>query len=1319
MVLRAEHGFSEGTGTTSASTVSGGQAAVVSGTVSGGFSGRPSSAASSWTTGKNGGGILATTASKSAVVIPVNWGFGGTTSWTAMGWFKVPALASGNWFELMGYVNSTGSENYYLEYARSGSTYSMAFDITGPGGGWSIAGGATVTWDITAWHHVAIVRNGTSAKVYVDGTEVITTTSAGATTDTQLHNVQHYALFANTSPGTWPSVDEWRLFDTALTQAEVTTWRSAGVGAASLSANPADSASLSDSVTATASSPLAPTRVGVSSYQNTGTTAVPVVNPAGAAAGDKMLLLVTINQNFPTLATLSGWTLLTTVTYNSRRSFILARDWASSYADMVLSAASTAGSTIMAIRATSGYTLGDPTLGTSWDRPSNGGSITTTQAPSVTAPANSLALALFSETSTPTETEAAITLSGAGWTKWHYGDTDAAQAAAANHLIAYSEATGATGTATSTWPNASNNSFGVQALYTQTSSGGGPATGMIGAHGAFALDTTYLTVGADRLGGTVTEAVLFDSTGTTELDRETITHDGTTGWGSATFSGLTANTAYLVRFVVDSITQTDVQVTARTTPSAATSWKGLAGSCQFTGSNHPVFDVMKAENAGFLSHQGDLHYEDATAEPAWRAGMESSLNSVRMKSMLETTPMVWTPDNHDVIRTTPLGGGSAVTAASWKQMEGTTGAASSDSLGRAWRMGRVLCIQTDMRSARDNYQTVAEPRSFLGATQKAWFLAQLTAAANDPTILVVLWFSTWTARNDESGRWQSYPTESDSIEAHINALPNGGKAKIIMIGGDSHVLQADSGARTGSVFRFHGIPSLNMSGFNRSSNYATGGWDIAEADLRTSGQPEADWGGYSRIVVTDAGGPLTFHWDAVRVNAAGATDVMASFERVYSGTTTVTPADSAGLSDAVTATETMPRALADTAGLTDAVAVAETMPRTQGDTLGLTDAATPAASRPRGLADTAALADMVALGRSALPNDPATLGDVVTAVVSAGRQLADGVGLTDTVSATLGASVSLADTLALGDAAARTASAGRAGVDAAGLSDLVTRTLSAGRSQPDAVGLTDEVSIELTTAGETLVQDGLAIGDQVVSTVQSQRAPADGVGLSDSVTAALTRVVTVADFLALTDSASVASGASSALADTLALTDQVLLIRNTSRPLSDGAGLTDTISLQRTVGVLIADTLNVTDAAAATWDGYVPTPLPDDLTVTLVPLEMATVTLLDEYGSAIVGCVAEILEKHGDTRTRSVILNRSLAGLAPTDIRVLISGRAGLVATITPTIVDAAGGEVSFQLGALPVGYYVLEIEVTTPTEVSTHPTNGYVQVKIEPDLGP
>ena len=123
----------------------------------------------------------------------------------------------------------------------------------------------------------------------------------------------------------------------------------------------------------------------------------------------------------------------------------------------------------------------------------------------------------------------------------------------------------------------------------------------------------------------------------------------------------------------------------------------------------------------------------------------------------------------------------------------------------------------------------------------------------------------------------SFPAETQELEAFINARPDI-KSRMVLIGGDSHSLQVTDGTRTEAQGqRFAGIPNYNISGFNRTSTAGVGtpGW-LVDAPLCTSAQPEVDWGGYSRITVTDDGTTLTFQWDGVRVNAAGETDIMAT-----------------------------------------------------------------------------------------------------------------------------------------------------------------------------------------------------------------------------------------------------------------------------------------------------------------------------------------------------------------------------------------------------------------------------------------------------------
>lgn len=400
---------------------------------------------------------------------------------------------------------------------------------------------------------------------------------------------------------------------------------------------------------------------------------------------------------------------------------------------------------------------------------------------------------------------------------------------------------------------------------------------------------TELVVGARKLGGTSIVAVLYNNSGTTEIARQTITFDGTTSWGNARFTGLTENTSYLVKFEVDGVEQTDTDANPKTLRAAGVpaSFVFVGGSCQFTGSNHMIWDKIATLNPEFIDHGGDLHYADATTEAAWRAGVDSSYSATKMNAMLRKIPITHSMDNHDRIMTNPTGAGTALnlgetdpaTAVGYKHLYGSTGWATPETLGQKWSVGRVDFIHLDMWSVRDDGDGDPEPRTFLGATQKQWFKDSLEAF----TGVAIIWFSQWTNRNNSNGRWQSFPTETTEIEAWINARPDI-KKKMIMIGGDSHSPQAGDGDYGGvSGYRFAGIPSLNISGYNRSGDAGDGstGWNILNTSLRIGGELESNFGGYSRCTITDDGNDLRFKWEAVRVIADGTENVMASFERSF------------------------------------------------------------------------------------------------------------------------------------------------------------------------------------------------------------------------------------------------------------------------------------------------------------------------------------------------------------------------------------------------------------------------------------------------------
>ena len=627
---------------------------------------------------------------------------------------------------------------------------------------------------------------------------------------------------------------------------------------------------------------VSPTRVGAAFGSNSGVATVTLTNPSGATTGDRVIAYLSHTGTAATITDLQGWTVLNTLTFNTRKWYILERSYAASYPALTLSTTEGVFWAVVAIRATSGYTLGATTLGATWRRVDNGGSINTTQAPSMSTTADSLSVAFFSETSTAAETEAQTTLSGTGWTKWFWSKATAGDANPVNFL-AYRDGTGsASGVATTTWPNNSNNGAGVQMLVPQTSTGPG-ATGNLDTVGIYQHSATSLTVGARQVTAGVVQAILKRAG--TEVDRKTITL--TSGRGFAAFTGLLSGTDYTASFEVNGVTQTDVQVAGRTLRTGPSSFTVVTGSCMFTGSTHPVYDRILEDNPDFWTIQGDIHYQDSTDAAGWWSGMVTSLNALRALPRKIATR--WTPDNHDTIRTTPLGGGAPELPPIWKQISGSSDWASSDSIGQAWQNGRVLFIQADLRSARDNYAVPdPSPLKMLGTDQKTWFKNLLTAAETDPNITMVIWFDNWIGLQQGSGRWGSYPEEYAELNSHIQSLPKV-KSRMVLIGGDSHNLWADSGARSWPEAAFPGIPSLNISGYNRASPAETFYVpDIASDTIQSSGV-EADWGSYSRIKIQDSGGDLTFTWDGIKVDSAGTPTTMATWSKTYSASSNPQP----------------------------------------------------------------------------------------------------------------------------------------------------------------------------------------------------------------------------------------------------------------------------------------------------------------------------------------------------------------------------------------------------------------------------------------------
>ncbi len=144
--------------------------------------------------------------------------FGQTTARTMMMWAQMPADFTG-WFGGE-YHRNTGDTGMWGGLCLSGSIGFRA----------KSAADATAFASMTRpadglWHHYAGTFDGTSTRLYYGGVLQGSAVSLGTTIGT----ADSLNTF-NISSGTTPIIDDFRIFDTALTQAEIASWMNIPAG---------------------------------------------------------------------------------------------------------------------------------------------------------------------------------------------------------------------------------------------------------------------------------------------------------------------------------------------------------------------------------------------------------------------------------------------------------------------------------------------------------------------------------------------------------------------------------------------------------------------------------------------------------------------------------------------------------------------------------------------------------------------------------------------------------------------------------------------------------------------------------------------------------------------------------------------------------------------------------------------------------------------------------------------------------------------------------------------------------------------------------
>lgn len=316
-------------------------------------------------------------------------------------------------------------------------------------------------------------------------------------------------------------------------------------------------------------------------------------------------------------------------------------------------------------------------------------------------------------------------------------------------------------------------------------------------------------------------------------------------------TGLTANSQYYYRAIEDGATD------SRNGKFKTMSPAGTAQNIKFAfsgdasvGNNSQSFaNVAALTDIDFFMHMGDLHYEDITTntEAAYFTGYKTVFSQSNQRALYENHALNYKWDDHDYGANDSTGSSATKVsaAAAYRKYIPSHGLnnTSSGSIEEAWTHGRVRFIMLDTRYERGG-------GSLLGATQKAWFLAELASIAADPNIAftVVSAGVPWIATG-VTDTWSDAAAERTEIADQIFA--QGLENSIVFVCADAHMIAFDDGTNnTFDTSNQTGWPVYHSAPMGRAGSIKGGPYS------GTVFQGDVD-GQYSTMQITDTGTQIT------------------------------------------------------------------------------------------------------------------------------------------------------------------------------------------------------------------------------------------------------------------------------------------------------------------------------------------------------------------------------------------------------------------------------------------------------------------------------
>ncbi len=322
---------------------------------------------------------------------------------------------------------------------------------------------------------------------------------------------------------------------------------------------------------------------------------------------------------------------------------------------------------------------------------------------------------------------------------------------------------------------------------------------------------------------------------------------------TADLTGLTPGARYAYAFEAEG--QVLQSGSFRTPQRGPFSFEVAVAGCALTGSDRPVFDVIRHQDPLFLLHVGDLHYLNIALDSpnAFRRAYGRVLRSPRQAALYRSTPIAYVWDDHDYgpndsDRTAP---GREAAWQVYRELVPHYPLAGDGPVYQAFTVGRVRFILTDLRSMRDP-KDAEGIRTMMGTEQKAWFERELLAASGRYPVIV--WVSTvpWIAPPvPAADHWGGFAEERREIADFIKER---GIRGVVVLAGDAHMIAVDDGTNSdyatggGAPVPVVQAAPLDQTGTEKGGPYSEGAYPNPSTLPPHPGQ-------WVSMAVRDDGGP--------------------------------------------------------------------------------------------------------------------------------------------------------------------------------------------------------------------------------------------------------------------------------------------------------------------------------------------------------------------------------------------------------------------------------------------------------------------------------